>query len=85
MGGKGGSGNSSDVVYVVMERNAAIDLLNALYIALGIAPEGARAVGPDAKSVKVGIPIGGVKGGKVRGSRGGGGKPGSGKAEGGKG
>lgn len=39
MGGKGGSGSSPDVVYLVLERSSAMDLLNALYIALGIIPK----------------------------------------------
>ena len=42
MGGKGSSGNSPDVVYVVLERSGATDLLNALYIALGIVPKGGK-------------------------------------------
>jgi hypothetical protein len=74
MGGKGGSGSSPDVVYVVLERGVAMDLLNALYIALGIAPKGEEIGGADAKGVKDSKSVGGVKGGKVGGSKGGGGK-----------
>jgi hypothetical protein len=66
-----------------MERSAAMDLLNALYIALGIAPEGERAGGADAKSVKVGIPVRGAKGGLAGESKVGGGKLGSDQAGGG--
>jgi hypothetical protein len=40
MGEKGSSGAPPDVVYVVLERTIAMDLLNALYIALGIMPRG---------------------------------------------
>ena len=78
MGGKGGSGNSSDVVYVVLERGVAVDLLNALYIALGIAPEGEKAGGPAAKGVGGGKSIEVVMGAKVGGSKGGGGQVGGG-------
>ncbi|HYP29084.1 MAG TPA: hypothetical protein VE262_20405 [Blastocatellia bacterium] len=72
MGGKGGSGNSSDVVYVVLERSTAMDLLNALYIGLGITPGGGTVGGKDAQGVKGADSGGGTKGGEVVGSKGGG-------------
>ncbi|HKG22358.1 MAG TPA: hypothetical protein VKC34_10700 [Blastocatellia bacterium] len=42
MSGKGGRGSSPDVVYVVLERSVAMDLLNAIYIALGTTPSGIK-------------------------------------------
>lgn len=65
MGGKGGGANANDAVYVVLERGVAMDLFNALYIALGIVPGNGKS--------------GGVKDGKEMGVKTGGGKPGGGK------
>jgi len=78
MGGKGGGGSTADVVYVVLERGVAMDLLNALYIALGIIPGGGTKT--DQGEVKAGG-SGKVGGSKTAGAgkSGGGGKGGSGK------
>ena len=65
MGGKGGGGTGSDVVYVVLERSVAMDLLNALYLALGIIPNGGKkGKGGKGKGGKGGKGIKGGKGGK---------------------
>lgn len=84
MGGKGGSGSSPDVVYLVLERSSAMDLLNALYIALGIIPkrgkesedDGGKLGGKSGGSYEVKGETGGKLGGaKIEiGSKGGGGK-----------
>lgn len=85
MGGKVGGASANDVVYVVLERGVAMDLLNALYIALGIVPGGGKtggiAGGKDTSANNVGGKAGAGKGGSVKGGsgKGGGGKsPGSG-------
>ncbi|HVF90703.1 MAG TPA: hypothetical protein VNH22_11600, partial [Blastocatellia bacterium] len=64
MSGKGGRGNSPDAVYVVLERSVAIDLLNALYIAVGVIPDHVKKSGEGGKEAEGGT--GGKSGGGAK-------------------